>query len=503
MIVFIDPIPDNLKLHTPTNPLQLVEVASYIKNNQPEIPLKIISIALDYGYPLTENSKAGIYQRLINDLKWMKPIGIGISCTATSMAKEVLNLCDIIKIKLPNSFLFLGGYFPTLYYREILETAPSVDSVVIGEGEKPAFLIAKYLHLKKDPRRFNLPGMAYKQDGNIIANKSKERFDLKKKLPLNIDIIKDLNSNDFLPYAFSRGCSFRCHFCMEDLIRPKRQAVPDKIIKQDLETLKKVLNYKHILVSDPMFKSFYLLELIKKLKARISFETRCDVLSTNELINIAKTKVCNTLGLGFESASYSSLLRMNKVKNFTHYKRYINNAKKLFKTAVHYNIPILMTILLGYPGDTKEDIKQTYNFLAELSNIKSSAGFFFHVSQCKAFYKTKTYNMALSLKDVCFEDNGFLGDNTIKRASKDLSYDNIIEYSYKIKKLSKLRPKILKYIYTAHPFYGLPNSAFKSRILPSGCFKDKNREILDISQNKLCLLKKILPLLHIKNLLFS
>jgi hypothetical protein len=84
-------------MYVPAYPLPLLELASFIKHNNPEIEIEIISISVDYGLPLTSEGKEALYQELLDDLAALKPKGIGISCTAIAQAQEVIYLCEKIK----------------------------------------------------------------------------------------------------------------------------------------------------------------------------------------------------------------------------------------------------------------------------------------------------------------------------------------------------------------------------------------------------------------------
>ncbi|MCK4830668.1 cobalamin-dependent protein, partial [bacterium] len=145
MILFIEPISKNTGMYVPAYPLPIMEIASFVKFNIPQVEIEIISIPVDYGLPLTQEGKKQIYKEVLKDLSEIKPSGVGISCTAIAQAEEVIHLCELIKEFDPNIFIFLGGYFPTIYYEEILFRTSSVNLIVIGEGEISALKIIELL----------------------------------------------------------------------------------------------------------------------------------------------------------------------------------------------------------------------------------------------------------------------------------------------------------------------------------------------------------------------
>ena len=181
-----------------------------------------------------------------------KPKGIGISCTAISQAEEVVNLCDLIKARHPDIFIFLGGYFPTLYYEEIFSRTSAIDLIVRGEGEESALKIVELLDKDKNPINNNIPNLAWEKDGKIHLTEKGKPFDLSKKALLNPILLRHPVQYEILPYAFSRGCPYKCNFCMEESMRPIRREVPDDIIHIDLKNLLDHNDAHTLLVSDAL-----------------------------------------------------------------------------------------------------------------------------------------------------------------------------------------------------------------------------------------------------------
>ena len=337
MFLFIEPISKNTGMYVPAYPLPVMEVASYVKFNLPEVAIKVISIPMDYGLPLGKKGKEQIEKEFLKDLSKIKPKGVGISCTAISQAEEVIDLCNLIKVFDPNIFIFLGGYFPTLYYEEIFSKTSAVDLIVLGEGEVSALKIVTLLDKDQNPINNNIPNLVWKTDGKIHLTQKGKPFDLRRKAPLNPGLLRHPGRYDILPYAFSRGCPYKCNFCMEESIRPYRREVPNDIIHLDLNNLLNQTNAHTLLVSDALFKSFDIFPLLRSLNLKVNFETRCDVLDPSIISKISD--VCGVLALGFESASYHTLRRMNKVKDRSHYEKYISNTMAIFKEAVRNEDP--------------------------------------------------------------------------------------------------------------------------------------------------------------------
>ncbi len=493
MFLFIEPISKNTGMYVPAYPLPILEISSFIKSNRPDIDIKVISVPMDYGLPLNKEGKAQIFREFFKDLAKIKPKGIGISCTAISQAEEVIDICNLIKRMDPDIFIFLGGYFPTIYYEEIFSKTTAVDVIVLGEGEESALRIIELLHSGKNPINENIPNMAWKKDGQTYLSRRGKRFDLARKALLNLELLMHPREYDILPYAFSRGCAYGCNFCMEEFIRPHRRKVPFEIIQNDLKNLADKINAHTLLISDALFKSFDLFPLLRSLGMKVNFESRCDVLDPSLLSGIAD--VCGIIALGFESASYSTLRRMNKVKDKSHYEKYIANTKAIFKEAVRNEIPMIIFMISGYPGDTEKDLKESLVFVQNLSKDKGPGGYIFKIGECHVYPKTKIYDLAVSLPDVVFDDDGVFGQNIVRQPSKNLDFETILDYNTEIFNLSNYTQKIKNALLNIMPFFRLPAQSLRDNAIPNSCFKDNNRSIFNVQGKSLSTFKKSVPVL--------
>lgn len=491
MILFLEPISKNIDMYVPAYPLPLMELGSFVKANLPEINIEIVSIPVDYGLPLTPEGKEEIYRRLLMDISDLKPKGIGISCTAIAQAEEVIHLCEIIKAGNPEIFIFLGGYFPTIYYEEIFSRTTAVDLIVVGEGELSTLRIVRLLEKGKNPIDLETPNLAWMENGKISKTKTGPRFDLSQKALINLELLKFPKAYDVLPYGFSRGCSFHCNFCMEEFIRPTRQEVPLNIIHEDITRLAHQSNARTLLISDALFTSFNLFPLIQSLGLKINFETRCDIFDPSVIPQIRE--VCGALALGFESASYNTLRRMNKIRDRDHYQKYIKNTFAIFKEAVSNEIPIMVFMIAGYPGDTEKDLEESLNFAKSLSKYKGPGGYIFKIGECRVYPKTKLHKFALSLPNLIFDNDGVFGQNIVRHPSKDLSFETILAYIQNIFNLSHSTPKLQATIMNMMPFFRLPGEALLDELIPHECYRDKKKNIFNVSGLSLNNFRELLP----------
>lgn len=496
MILLIEPMSRNIGMYVPAYPLPLIEIASFVKSHLSWVEIGIISVPVDYGIPLTKEGKEEIYEALLQDIFSMNPRGVGISCTAIAQAEETLEICQRIKTYDPTTFIFLGGYFPTIYYEDILNRTSAVDLIVTGEGEIPTLMIAEHLERGNDPMGEDIPNLVWKHDDHIYMTRKGERFDLRKKAHLDLDLLRVPKSYDILPYSFSRGCPYHCNFCMEQFLRSSRKVVPTEIVRADLTNLSKRSNAHTLLVSDALFQSFSLFPFMRNLGMKINFETRCDVLDPAMIKSMAD--VCGTLVLGFESASYDTLKRMNKVRDKKHYEKYISNTKAIFKEAVKNEIPTIVFMIAGYPGDKEQDLEKSLSFAKDLSKNDGPGGYVFKIGECHIYPKTKIHELALSLPDVVFDDDGVLGQNIVRQPSKGLDFETVLRYMEEIFNLSNHTVKMNETIQDMMPFFRMPVKALEDEMLPDTCYQNSKRDIFDVKGESLKQFKALAPRLRQK-----
>jgi pyruvate-formate lyase-activating enzyme len=483
-------------MYVPAYPLPLLEIGSFVQTHLPGVEIQIVSMPVDYGLPLTGAGKSEIYDKFIKDLLEVKPTGMGVSITAIAQAEEAIHLCEVAKQQDPDLFIFLGGYFPTIYAEEIFSRTSAVDLIVLGEGEIPALKIIERLEKGQSPLDESIPNLAWREGAAIHHTNKGTAFDLQKKAPLNLKLLKFPKQYNVLPYAFSRGCPYQCHFCMEGLIRPIRREVPREIIQQDLERLAIQCNSRVLLISDALFLSFHIFPVLRSLGMKTSFETRCDAMDPALISEIAD--LCGVIAIGLESASCDSLRRMNKVKDRAHCDRYLKNAMAVFKEAARHDIPVAVFMIAGYPGDTEADLEQSLRFAEEMASWGGSGGHVFKIGECRVYPKTRLHTLASSMPHTVFDDEGVFGENIVRQPSESLDFDTVLHYMRRIFRLSKSTPKLERAVSETMPFFRLPVNALRDHMIPEECFSGINRGVLNVQGASLDALRTLVPELKMK-----
>jgi len=311
------------------------------------------------------------YSKICKILSKEEPSLVGITAT-TSTIKNALEYAKLVKKILPDSLTVIGGPHPTFMPIETLKSCPDLDVVVIGEGEKTMTELAGLSLDENNGHLTNVKGIAYRDDDNIKLNPPRE-------------LIKDLDSIPFparhlVPFESygttqgkssdmitSRGCVFNCSYCSSSLIMGKkfRTRSPENVVNE-IEYLIDRYKLENIAFMDDTFmlnkrRAKTIADEIKKRGLDIGFvaSSRVDMVNKS-LIEKLRSAGLTTLYYGVESGSQRILDLMKK--GIT-----LKQAENAVKAAKDVGVEVLTSFILGFPGETQEEMDKTIDFSIKLN----------------------------------------------------------------------------------------------------------------------------------------
>ncbi len=308
----------------------------------------------------------GINQdQLKQKLAEFNPDVVGIS-SMTPMALSTMMAAKGAKEACPNATVVLGGPHATFMDKEILATEPSVDVIVRGEGEVTLAELTQ--RIVNGVGLNSADGITYRHQGQIVQNPDRPFIQNLDELPFpaykHFPLEKyRLFGKLFFPVITSRGCPFQCNFCTTSRILGKQYRVRSpQNIGHELELLKREYDadsftfYDDTLTLDKK-RLYDICDEIKSRKLNIPWDcqTRVDQIS-EEMFAKMKATNCQQVFFGAESGCQSVLKAVNKRTTVEQNEAAIKMAKKA-------GLFVAISIIIGYPGETVEMRKETFDFL--------------------------------------------------------------------------------------------------------------------------------------------
>jgi radical SAM superfamily enzyme YgiQ (UPF0313 family) len=305
-----------------------------------------------------------VWKEIEQQIHRFKPDVVGIT-TMTSKFPMAIRIAEIAKTLDPDIRVVIGGHHSSIFGQKLIQDR-NIDFAVIGEGEI-TFLELVNRMCDAHPDYARVTGLAYKSGGRIFVNEPRE-------LLTNLDVLpiadRDLIINDgFVTennIMTSRGCPFNCSYCGAQVIwkrKVRRRSVQNVVC--EIEYLFKRSPSRSINFWDDSFTSDrkYTEEMVNALKKfdglRFSCITRLDLVDQRTLAQL-KDAGCSMILFGIESGNDDILKRIDKKMT-----RELIKQKTGMVDAI--GIPWLGFFIMGYPGETRETILQSLDFMKELN----------------------------------------------------------------------------------------------------------------------------------------
>ncbi len=318
--------------------------------------MKIGFVSLGCSKNLVDTEKTiGIFKandyKIVNNPEKADVIVIN-TCGFIESAKEeaintILEMSEYKKKKC--KYLIVMGCLVERYKDELIKAIPEVD------------LFIKY-------SEYNT---LWKQIENVLKDdKNIDKYQ-------DFDKVKERvvsTGENFAYLKIADGCSNRCTYCaipyirgpqisrkMEDIIEEAKKLVKDGY-KELILIAQDTTKYGTDIYGKP--KLVELLNEICKIKELkwVRFLYAYPETITDELIKCVKEndKICNYFDIPIQHISDSVLKRMNRQSDGKSIRNLIKKLRKEIPDVI-----IRTTVMVGFPGETKEDFEELYNFLKE------------------------------------------------------------------------------------------------------------------------------------------
>jgi anaerobic magnesium-protoporphyrin IX monomethyl ester cyclase len=341
---------------------------------------------LGIGYMESVLSEAGYKTKTINLLrnkydilriiKNLNPKIIGFSVIFEENLERYSELASFLRREGIRCHFTAGGHFASLKYKKLFEFIPQLDSIVRFEGEYTMLEIVNHIYNGSDWKITE--GVAYRDDGRIIANKLRPfEMDLDKfPFPIRQPLRKFAFKKKFATILSGRGCLHNCSFCNTRKFYShhagsvKRIRRPE-MVAEEMFTLFSKKNCRIFLFLDDDFPvktgngSDWIQLFCKNLNDKgisnnILWKISCrgDEVE-EEIFSLMKKNGLFSVFIGIEDGTENGLKMMNKGVTVSQNINGINILKKL-------GIAIDFGFLIFHPSTTFESFNENLSFLRKI-----------------------------------------------------------------------------------------------------------------------------------------
>ena len=348
------------------------------------------------------------YDKIKDEMQKRKPDLVGIANPFSTQVHHAKKVAEAAKEVNPKIVTVVGGPHVTVVPKEFLSESPSVDIAVIGEGEYTLLDIVKAQEGSKTMAEVR--GIAYRHDGEVLINPIRPFIKNLDGLPYPayhlIDMEQYLNPTkieyrSFKPRALSmitsRGCPHRCCFCSVHLhMGTAFRAHSPSYVADHLQYIVEKYKVKNVFFEDDnltfdMKRMEDICDQIIERKIKFHWETpngiRADRVN-QELLKKMKKSGCRSVFFGVESGD--QCVSDNIIQKDLDLANVVGVAKICKK--IHLNSAGFYVI--GFPGETKENMNQTVDFALRL---KREYDFGMHLLIATPSYGTKLYEECVKL----------------------------------------------------------------------------------------------------------
>ena len=266
--------------------------------------------------------------------------------------------------------IVLGG--PDITYNKANYLKAGAHFLIIGEGEETTLELIQSLSINSDLSLIS--GLVFQKNGKTITNAPRQKVKEIDDLPLPnrsvfpiekyLETWKNAHGKSALNVSTQRGCPYTCKWCSTAVYGQSYRRRSPELVVEELTELMKTYQPDTFWFVDDVFtvshkwmKGFA--EAMKASGLKIEYEciTRAERMN-DEIIQILKDTGCIRVWIGAESGSQKIIDAMDRRVD-------VNLVRDQLIATRKAGIETGTFIMVGYPGETYDDILQTAKYLVD------------------------------------------------------------------------------------------------------------------------------------------
>lgn len=407
--------------------------------------------------------------QILQDIYRERPDVLCISCYIWNISYVETLTREFHKL-LPQVPIWLGGPEVSFESEAFLRAHPEVTGIMRGEGEDTFASLARY-YIFGSPEHLNdIPGLIFPRD-NAFVQTGKAIAPALDQIPFCYDRTDDL-AHRIVYYESSRGCPFRCSYCLSSLEKTLRFRSLELVKKelaffaeQEIPQVKFVdrtfnCNHGHAMEVWQYIRS------IDRGKTNFHFEVSADLFHEDELSLLSTFRPgLIQLEIGVQSTNPATISAIRRQMDLPRLKEVVNRIRSW------HNIHMHLDLIAGLPYEDYASFARSFDEIFALAPSQLQLGFL------KVLKGTYMYEQAAEYGILCHEKAPYEVLST-----KWLPYDDLLRIK-RVEEMVEVYYNSWQYALTIRLFTCIYSSPFElfQRL---GDYYDKN-SLFDRSHSRL------------------
>jgi magnesium-protoporphyrin IX monomethyl ester (oxidative) cyclase len=361
-------------------PEGIARLAAWLREHQVEVAaLDVLIEGRDRRVPQGSTVRYGLDARQAAEkIAAWSPEVIGLTCQFTCLEPDVLEIAAACRRRLPETPIIVGGAHAAVNARALLEKEPALDCVALSEGE------AALVSLLEGGGPAGVEGFAHRADDGSIRSRPLQSFLDLDRLPVPawdlfpLDAYARANSPHFgsgsgeryLTTTWARGCVNTCSFCLTPRLwgagKHRKRSVAGIVDEArrlcgEFEIGELHVEDDCLLADRDWFHAALEALAAEKLGLRLDFSNGLDVTDI-EPATVDRLARAGTvrLGLSFDTGEGDRSL------TWTGKQVPLSKGREVSAALRDAGIGLIGYFMLGFPGQTVDDMRATVDYALEL-----------------------------------------------------------------------------------------------------------------------------------------